>query len=145
VPLFQLAGAPDMLAKARREHVRLRKRVDIDTVFNFLVTAHHIRDYVENCGMVSKQEVERFAQDHDVATCRDLANTGKHLRLMRHGRVTPPNRVKRSYVGAGMVGDMMVGAGERWLLESGSHTVDIVTFADRLIAKWESFFAKHSI
>ncbi len=40
---FELKTPRDMLEKARREHTRLSTAFDIDNVFNFFVTVHHMK------------------------------------------------------------------------------------------------------
>jgi hypothetical protein len=50
VTFLELRTRRDMLMKAKREHSRLKTIFDIDNVFNFFVTANHIRDYIEKNG-----------------------------------------------------------------------------------------------
>jgi len=50
-----------------------------------------------------------------------------------------------SHVGAGMVGEMKVGAGDTWYLETAGRTVDIDHLADRVLKKWEHFFSLHAL
>jgi hypothetical protein len=132
-----------MLDKAHREHKRLREHFDIDNVFNFLITANHIRDYVERLGSVPQQALGAFLKDQDLKDCRDLCDKGKHVTLTK--RPDPSTRIKHSQIGAGMMGDMMVGAGDTWYLVSGGREVDVERLADRVIQKWETFFSTHSI
>jgi hypothetical protein len=143
--LFELATPRDLLAKTQREYQRLVSCVDIDNVFNFLVTANHIRDYVLQSGLVSESTLDTFTLDQDIKDCSDLANTGKHLVLTRPPRVAPATRVVQSYIGAGKVGEMMVGSGEVWLLGRGDHSVDIIVFAGRVVQKWETFFKQQGL
>ncbi len=140
---FELATPRHMLDKARREHARLRSCWNIDNVFNFVVTTNHIRDYVVSLRSVPTKELEAFLDDQDLKDCRDLCDKGKHVRLTK--RPDPTTRVMRSHVGTGMVGELMVGAGDTWYLESGSRTIDIEPLTDRVLQKWEQFFAKHAL
>jgi hypothetical protein len=132
-----------MLDKAHREHQRLRANFDIDNVFNFVVTANHIRDYVLRLGSVQRSDLEVFLDDQDLRDCRDLCDKGKHVRLTK--RADPTTRMMSSHIGVGVLGEMMVGAGDTWLLESGDRTVDIDRLADRVIQKWERFFSEHGL
>lgn len=132
-----------MLDKAHREHARLKGCVDIDNVFNFMVTANHIRDYVERLGSVPQALLQSFLADQDLRDCRDLCDKGKHVRLTR--RADPSTRVMSSHIGAGYVGEMMVGAGDTWLLESSGRTVDIERLAERVMQKWGHFFSIHNL
>ena len=140
---FELATPRDMLEKARREHARLRGHWDIDNVFNFVVTANHIRDYVQRLGSVPGADMDAFLSDQDLKDCRDLCDKGKHVRLTH--RPDPSTRIMSSHVGAGMLGEMMVGAGDTWYLETAGRAVDIDHLADRVLKKWEHFFSLHAL
>jgi phosphoglycolate phosphatase-like HAD superfamily hydrolase len=140
---FELSTPRHMLDKAHREYQRLRQCFDIDNVFNFLVTANHIRDYVQRLGTVPQSTLDAFLQDQDIKDCRDLCDKGKHVILTK--RTDPTARVINSHVGVGKVGEMMVGAGDTWLLESGGRKVDVGRLAERVIKKWESFFSTHAM
>ncbi len=141
---FELSTPRHMLEKAHREHARLCQSVDIDNVFNFLVTAHHIRDYVLELGSVPQSVVDTFYQDQDLKDCGDLCNKGKHVFLKRF-RPDPSTRIMSSHVGVGMVGEIMVGAGDTWFLETGGRKVDVERLAERILQKWEAFFVTHSL
>ena len=80
---FELRTPRDMLDKARREHKRLTERVDIDNVFNFFVTAYHVKDYVEKKASVPQIALESFLADPDIKDCRDLCDKAKHLTLTK--------------------------------------------------------------
>ncbi len=131
-----------MLDKAHREHQRLHEHPDIDNVFNFLVTANHIRDYVQKLGSAPQQAMHASLQDQDIKDCRDLCDKGKHVTLTK--RPDPSTRIMSSHIGAGMVGEMMVGGGDTWLLVSGDRQVDVERLGGRVIQKWECFFSTHS-
>lgn len=135
----------DMLDKARREHERLTKHIDIDNAFNFLVTAHHIKDYVQLSGLVPEAALKEFALQDEIRLCADLANTAKHLILTKPPRATPPNRIVNNRVGVGKVGEMRIGSSETWLIQCDSRSVEIAAFAKVVIQKWEHFFQQHGI
>ena len=140
---FDLISPRQMLEKAQREHARLKERVDIDNVFNFMVTANHICDYVERLGSVPQAALASFLADQDLRDCRDLCDKGKHVRLTR--RTDPSTRVMSSHVGAGHIGEMMVGAGDTWLIESSGRRVDVQNLAEQVMRKWVKFFATHNL
>jgi hypothetical protein len=50
-----------------------------------------------------------------------------------------------SHIGTGHVGEMMVGAGDTWLLDSSGRTVDVEHLAERVMGKWENFFIAHGL
>lgn len=57
---FELRTPRDMLEKAERELQRLRADFTIDNLFNFFVTAYHIRDYVQEATTVPQSELDAF-------------------------------------------------------------------------------------
>ena len=132
-----------MLAKASREYARLSIRFDIDNVFNFFVTANHIRDYVEKTDSVSNAAIKCFFQDQDMADCRDLCDKAKHLRLTK--RPDPTTHRWSGAVGDAPVGAVPVGGGGRWELWSDGRVVDIERLASRVVEKWEAFFEEHGL
>ena len=72
---FELQSPRDMLNKAKRENARLQADLNTDNVFNFFVTAHHIKDYARDAGIPETQ----FPKGVDFQLCRKLCNMGKHL------------------------------------------------------------------
>src|SRR5262245_18505997 len=72
---FELQSPRDMLEKARREFSKLKRDPDTDNVFNFFVTAHHIKDYARDSGIPESQ----FPKGIDFQLCRKLCNMAKHL------------------------------------------------------------------
>jgi hypothetical protein len=58
-----LATARDIFEKAKREYSRMLSDPNIDNVFNFFVTAYHIRDYIEKTGIVEKYLIDNFCLD----------------------------------------------------------------------------------
>jgi len=50
-----------MLSKVRRELARLRDDVNIDTVFNFFVTAYHVQDYLRAEAAGRAKDVDAFS------------------------------------------------------------------------------------
>jgi hypothetical protein len=72
---FELQSARDMLEKARREFSRLQSDLSTDNVFNFFVTAYHIKDYAKEVGIPESQ----FLNVVDFQLCKKLCNMAKHL------------------------------------------------------------------
>jgi hypothetical protein len=135
-----------MLAKAHREYARLSDSLDIDNVFNFFVTAHHIQDYLHETGAVAQASLDTFLQDQDIQDARDICNKGKHLRLTRGGRSDPSTAVWRATLNGAPLNTLPLNSTkERWVVSSGGRTFDVEALAARVIAKWDAFFAENRL
>ncbi|WP_304922756.1 hypothetical protein [Hydrogenophaga sp.] len=140
---LELRTPRDMLEKARREYARLTVSFDIDHVFNFFVTANHIRDYVEQSKAVRQAKVDLLFQDQDLKDCRDLCDKAKHLRLTK--RADPMTHKWSGEIGGAPIGVLPIGADGEWELWSGDRTVQIAPLATRVLAKWEQFFENNGL
>lgn len=140
---FELRTPKDMLDKARREHQRMNENFHIDHVFNFFVTAYHIRDYIlKNCP--SKQAVlERFLKDSDLKACHDLCDKGKHLKLT--SRPDPVVHTWQGFLGGAPMGILPMGSIGQRVIMIDSQDIEIKALSDRVLKKWENFFATHGL
>jgi hypothetical protein len=140
-----------MLAKLKREHERLKAEVTGDDLFNFVVTAYHIIDWIKknpSLPTTVRDEVEQMYAEAHVAVCRDLANASKHFTLKKdyQGRVTEKTSAISDY-GAGRYGKGAYGAGEHAIvivLIDGKR-LDALQFVQTVVDVWEGFFRKHSL
>jgi hypothetical protein len=135
---FELRTPADMLNKVRREHARLMACTDIDNVFNFFVTAYHIKDYIEKTNAVTQYMLDTFLSDRDIKDCHDLCDKGKHMRLTT--RTDPIAQNWHGGVGGAPVGIMTVNGGDKWMLFSDSRTVEVEALSSRVLLKWEQLF-----
>ncbi|MCW2601755.1 MAG: hypothetical protein JWM02_3584 [Frankiales bacterium] len=140
---LELRTPSGMLEKAKREHARLKASFDIDNVFNFFVTANHIRDYIEKNRAVPQADVDKFFSDQDMKDCRDLCDKAKHLRLTK--RADPMTHRYSGAIGGAPIGALPLGGDGEWELWSDNRVVNIEQLADRVMAKWEQFFASHGL
>ena len=130
---FELGTPRDMLEKARREHERLNKNFNIDNVFNFFVTAYHIRDYLLKTNSVKQTDVEAFLKDQDLKDCRDLCDKGKHLVLTNDKRVDPTTQIQRGCINGTPINTLAVNAGNKWILCIENRRVDVELLANRTL------------
>jgi len=145
-PPFLLATPTDMLAKARRELQHLRDRVSVDSVFNYFVTAYHVSDYLLVSSPATRTAVLALYADPDFLACKAICNQGKHLRVDRKARPASQELSGRSgLIGVGMVGAMMVGAGEEWDLTYDGVPVDPLDLGERVLSKLAAFFVAHGL
>lgn len=145
-PALLLGSSTDMLSKARRELERLRDDVNIDTVFNFFVTAYHVQDYLRSEAPGGAKDIDVLLADPDLIVCRSICNQGKHLRVDRRANPVGEKVSGRSGVlGVGVIGQMVLGAGIVWDLTYDGVSHDPIVLAQRVIAKLEDFFVSHGI
>lgn len=145
-PPLLLATPTDMLLKARRELEHLRARVTVDSVFNYFVTVFHVKDYLLASAPARNAAVLLLYADPDFLACQSICNQGKHLRVDRRARPVSQEISRRSgLVGFGMVGAMMVGAGEQWDLTYDGAPVDPVALGERVLSKLEVHFVANGL
>ena len=145
-PALLLGSSTDMLSKARRELARLHDNVNINTVFNFFVTAYHVQDYLRAEAPDRAGDVDALLADPDLMVCRSICNQGKHLRVDRKANPVGEKLSGRSgVVGIGVVGEMVVGTSIVWDLTYDSASHDPIALAERVLAKLEKFFVAHGI
>lgn len=144
---FELSTPRDMLQKALREHQRMQASLNVDNVFNFFVTTHHISDYVEKSGAVPKADLQTFLSDDDLKFSRDLCDKAKHLRLDRRPYSDPSTGVWSGLVGGAPLGSVMINSGEVYVLfvDDHSRAVDVQWLASRVIDKWEHFLSQYGL
>ena len=160
---FQLKTPRDMLAKARREESRLRDALNsqdltciADAIFNFAVTAYHVKDWLKESASAtySKAEVESYLHsDKQLRLCREICNASKHQTLdpdpvdaksliaSAMGVSTPvvpdPNGVKLEINDAPAFRVKIVSF-------DGSR-IEVGEFASHVVAVWERFFSEKGL
>lgn len=145
-PALFLGSSTDMLSKARRELARLSDDVNIDTVFNFFVTAYHVQDYLRAEAPKRAGDVDVLLTDPDFVVCQSICNQGKHLRIRRKAkRVGAKISGRSGIIGIGVIGEMVIGAGILWDLTYDGTSHDPIALAERVLAKLEEFFITHGI
>ena len=141
---FELSTPRDMLEKTRREHQRLTECFNIDNVFNFFVTAYHIRDYIQVKNAIPQVTLETFLKDQDMQDCHDVCNKGKHLVLT--SRVNPITHVWTGCLNGAPMNALPLGSGRKWvLLFTSGREVEVKSLAKRVLDKWDVFFANHGL
>ena len=120
-----------MDAGRRTPNRRLAESFDIDNLFNFVVTAYHISDYVRNTESVTQAVLDTFLQDQDIKDCRDLCDKGKHLTLTK--RSNPTTRIYSGCIGGAPLGEIPFGGGDKWVLFTGDREVDVEWLAGRVL------------
>lgn len=142
---FELSGPRDLLEKAKRELRRLEVELHVDHVYNFFVTAYHIRDYAEKTSAVPQRELEDFLKDRELLMCRDICDKGKHFRLTKSNRTDPTTIVWDASICGAPIGVLPLAAGETWMAFTSQGQVDVCGLAANVIQKWELFLARHGL
>jgi hypothetical protein len=153
----------DLLAKARREQDRLfdalqaQDRTSIaDVLFNFAVTAYHIKDWLKQSASASysPSQVEAYIEaDKCLRLCREICNASKHQKLRSVS--TEARDVTFSATGTFVVASIDPNDVKLESETSPSFAVKIVAFdgsryeANEFVAQviraWEHFFAQWGI
>ncbi|XVJ70394.1 MAG: hypothetical protein HEQ39_12695 [Rhizobacter sp.] len=141
VIFFDLATPHDMLKKAKRELVRLEAEVNIDNVYNFYITAYHIKDYFEKTNPSKISELQKFLSQEDLKDCQDLCNKGKHLKLTKRNSIDPQAVIYDNLLsGNTPLGSMKLDWGDEWMLiKNDGRGVDVLNLARAIIYQWEIF------
>lgn len=138
----ELRSPRDMYEKAKRELDRMKSSPNIDTIFNFYVTAYHIMDYVKKQPGVPQASIKAFYADSDFGTCNRICNRGKHLKvgdpLTAHSR---PGAV----FGMAVWGDTAFSEAPSYTLVVDGRRVEVIPLAERLLVKWERFCKDNGI
>jgi NAD dependent epimerase/dehydratase family enzyme len=153
----------DMLAKARREQARLSEalrtqdRTTIaDTLFNFAVTADHIKDWLKQSASASysPSQVERYIEaDKCLRLCGEICNASKHQKLKPVANDT--RTITFSATGSFVVASIDPNDVKLECDTTPSFKVKVVAFdgsryeadefAAHVIQAWEQFFAQWGI
>jgi hypothetical protein len=104
-------------------------------------------DYVKALGTVPQIAIDQLYDDPDFKMCQFLCNKGKHIKL-RKG--SPFEAKYKAAVTGGILGSFVLGADvlggpERFVVLDGGKEVDTVNLGNKLLEKWEAFFAAQGI
>jgi hypothetical protein len=148
---YGLKTPRDMFEKLRREHARLKAQVTSDNLFNFVVTAYHIRDWVKKhpaATQAAKNNARSLYSNTYIGVCRDLTNASKHYVLFEDYRDQVTEKVSAiSAYGSGRFGVGDFGSDEESIvvvLRNGTR-MDALDLAQNVVDLWEQFFQKHRL
>lgn len=144
---YGLNNPPDLLAKLHRDHERIKEKVTPDSLFNFVVTAYHITDWVQNDPEVPnnvKNELQTIRANVWLRTCRDLANASKHFTLDKNykNQVAAKTSVIAAHVGeaASVSADSSI-----VIVLNDGQRFDPLALAQGVMAVWDTFFQKYRL
>jgi len=132
---FHLNTPGSMLEKAKRELARLETETSSDHIYNFFVTAYHIVDTLPEPprGAILGEPLIQY--------CGDACNKAKHMQLTRNRPdVTTPTR-HYAFIGTPNAVDFV----ERFIVWRDGTSLEAISFARSVIAKWDELFLKHGL
>ena len=153
---YGFGSAKNLLAKVKRDESKLYLAVVSqepdsisDAVFNFSVTAYHIKDWLKNESIEGVES--HINSDPMLRLCADLCNGSKHKLLIKAREDIDP---VESIGNSGLTMDMtsitcdasIPGNGHTIRIKQISgNQVEILDFAAKVLSSWESFFEAKNI
>jgi len=141
----------DWLAKLEMEHARLKEKVSAGDLTNFAITGYHMLEWIRKssaAGPAAKTDLDSMYNNTDIRVCRDITNESKHFELKKDykDRVTDKTSAISGF-GAGRFGKGDFGVGEPSIVVVilGGARFDSLTWAERVVDAWKTFFAKHRL
>ncbi len=141
----------DLFGKLKREADRFRLDPNADHLFNFMVTAWHLQEWVQNGPAKNSSAIETdqkaLCATDCIQMCRDIANASKHFVL----RSTYKNRTvdKVSRIGPALdPGAFQSDAFQTkrsYSIRVGTKAHDAGQVIDDVLGLYEAFFAKHNL
>lgn len=132
-----------MLEKAKRELEKLRQKRDTDNIFNFFVTAFHIMDYVEKPNLIPPNDRKKFKRNPDFKACAFICNKGKHLTVSKNDKITAVVSRGGAFNAAPWNSTPWNGSLAKCYVDG--QPINIVSLAERVIAKWDDFLTAHGL
>lgn len=152
---FELRNAKDMLDKSFREYERLQNDFTIDNVFNYFVTAYHVKDYLEKCNPELDAQIKSLYGEQDFLDCNSVCNKGKHFKLEhankdKQEKTPKPNPdaiIWSGAIGGAPLNAMAINDSDKWILvfAEDSRQIDIKYLAERILEKLNKFFKENKI
>jgi hypothetical protein len=142
-----LDTAFDLFAKVTRDRTAVEREVTPDAVFNFVVTAHALCDWVQKDPTIlptAKNSAATLARTNEwLLACRDLANGSKHFTIDRYEPMVQHADAGAGY-GMGRYGAGPYGVGE-WSIKVswGGATHQALELVAQVHETWAAFFREH--
>lgn len=142
----------DLFEKLKRDARILQDQVSSDGLFNFVVTAHSLHDWIQkdpNAPKSAKSALTTHRASELLKICRDIANANKHFELNTSSKNKSVTRVveSKSGFGIGRYGAGPFGIGEESIeitLQDGA-AFNLLQFSKDVEKAWSRFFAKHGM
>ena len=143
-----LDTALDLFGKVERDQAAVQRQVTPDVVFNFVVTAHALCDWIQKdptLPAATKEAAAELAKTNEwLRACRDLANGSKHFSIDRYQPMVEHADASTGY-GRGRFGVGPYGVGE-WSIKVswGGATYQALDLVVQVYEVWATFFRQHA-
>jgi hypothetical protein len=146
---FAITTSRDLLAKLERDAGALHQEVSSDRLFNFVVTAWALVDWIRwdpKVPAAAKAARGTLSNEALLQLCRDLANGCKHHTIDRYDPKTQTTASKRGY-GIGRYGMGAFGEGEEAIeiVAKDGARHDALRLVDGVMELLHRFFNTHGI
>ena len=138
----------DLLEKLGRDAALLRREVTPDSLFNFVVTAWSLADWVTNTNAALRGDVDAtLRSDLYLRVCRDLATHSKHYTVTPKS-FSPPvvsgvDQVSGAFDPAAFQPSAFATGG--FLVQVGGDKYLMEVVIDRVLKLYEDFFTAHGL
>ena len=155
---YGFAYARDLLAKLHRDHNSLSEAIAsqckeriADSIFNFCVTGHSIKDWVKDEDSSLCSIVEQLITDTpELAACADISNSSKHKTLSRRIQSGSTGIMSDSELTCDMTTILasstipITGFTVRIFFEDGTQ-MEILDLADFVYKTWKTFLTNNNL
>jgi hypothetical protein len=142
---FEYSTPRQILEKAKRDLQKLSEDTNIDSIFNFFVTAYHVVDYVKVLNTVPVDDIKALYEEPDFRKCRYICNKSKHRTLDKGDDEFITYKRPSAALGEFMLGESALGLGRAYFIIDEAEQVEVLDLGKRIIDRWEAFFNTHSI
>jgi len=147
---FEISHPRHLFNKAQRDFDKMKANVNTDTVFNFFVTAYHIKDYVKTERKDLTDVIEKLLrEDEDLGSCDYLCQKGKHLKVTAERLKGRPalgtRRFGSSRLGEARLGEARLGSSGTTVLIADGKPIDVVAIGQRVLEKWRRFLEENDL
>jgi len=146
---YSFKKARDLFDKMIRDADALQETVSGDRAFNFVITAFHLKEWVEQDPSVpqsAKDNLVKISKNRYFQICRDLANASKHMVITRYQPSTADTSSNKGW-NVGRYGKGPYGVGEESIkiTHSDGSMISILELKDNMILLWKDFFQRNTL
>ena len=139
----------DLFNKMKKDLEVLLDEINTDNIFNFFVTAYHLKDYVKNeFGEINEDEIRNFEnmnQFLDIAGF--IANKGKHFKLNNERYENMESRYYSGKFDGTMLfdGTSRFGEGEKYKVKIANEVFEVEKIANNIFECWQKFLEEKDL